>query len=98
MPEKVTLEVLNPRTEIEGLEQIRPRSELVDLNGKKIGLVDNTKPDTHTLLVYIAELLKDRFPDIKTKIWRKINYTGIEENIYKEVAEQSDAVILGTGD
>lgn len=101
MPGKaVTLEVLNPRARILEKAKDSTSKRLDSLNGKKIGILDNTKPAAAVLAPYYKEVLKKRFPDIQFRTWiiplalkQELKEPGL-----KEMAEWSDAVIAGTGD
>lgn len=94
----VTLKVLDPRGELptQPVFGISPR--IADLNGKKIGLVDNTKPGAKYLFDRLEQELKRRFPTSTIFRFRKSDYKDVQTNLYKEVAAKTDAFIFGVGD
>ena len=95
----ITLEVLNPRGEIPPIttKGIVPR--LRDLEGKKIGLVDNTKAGAEYFLDATEELLKKKFPSAAILRFRKSEGAiNPAPKMYSAVAEKCDAFIYATGD
>jgi hypothetical protein len=60
-PGSITLEVMNPRGEIPPIEVRRIVDRVKELDGKKIGLVDNTKAGAEYFLDAVEELLKKKF-------------------------------------
>ncbi len=98
MREEVKLEVLSPRSEIRPPKAAQLSPGVADLHGKRVALVDNTKPGSALLLTSVGEVLKRRFPDIKIKLWTKVGYADDEVELYKKVAEESDAVVFALGD
>jgi hypothetical protein len=97
--ETVTLELLDPRGEIETIRKYAPAPRIADLAGKKIALVHNQKSGASTFLDAIEELLKARYP---TATFLKQYTTTInlakEPSFYDEVAGSADAFIFGSGD
>ena len=67
----VTLEVLNPRGEIPPIPVTGITPRVKDLDGKKIGLVDNTKAGAEYFLDTVEELLKTKFPSATIERFRK---------------------------
>jgi hypothetical protein len=92
----VNLPVLNPRGKL--LEKVTRRAasrHLDDLNGKKIGVLNNTHPGGEILWPYVEEALKERLPNIEMRSWKvphRFPAERKEPNI-KALAEFSDAVI-----
>lgn len=65
---------------------------------RRIGLVDNTKFNSDTLLVKIATLLEQEY-GAKSHILRRKRRSSIpDEEIINEFAETCDVVIAGVGD
>ena len=96
--EETTLEVLDPSgVTIAERKTLAPRLETFE--GKKIGLVWNTKPNGEVLLEEIGELLKERYPGAeilpRTLLfgWREPP-PGELEGIAKDI----DAAVFTTGD
>ena len=101
MPGRVIkLEVLNPRGEISGAEMFGASQGLGDLNGRKIGILNNTKSGGDLLLPYVLEAIKGQHPDVEFKEWRVPFMLDPAEKAprLKEVAEYADGVIALTGD
>lgn len=69
------------------------------LRGKVIGFIDNAKPNFDNLVDDLAELLVSRYGAggvIKRK--KRAASVAAPEAMYKELAEQCDLVITGSGD
>lgn len=95
----ITLEVLNPRGEIPPIPVAGLVARVKDLDGKKIGLVDNTKAGAEYFLDAAEELLKKKFPGVTILRFRKVEGTiNPAPKMYAAVAEKCDAFIYATGD
>ncbi len=95
----VVLEVLNPRGEIPPVQAIGLTPRLKDLNGKKVGLIDNGKVGAGTFLDAVEEELKKRLPGIVVLRFKKPGRTtAASPKFYPEVAKKVDAFIYATGD
>jgi hypothetical protein len=95
----ITLEVLNPRGEIPPVAVTGIVARVRDLEGKKIGLVDNGKAGADYFLDASEELLKKKFPSATILRFRKIEGTiNPAPKMYSAVAEKCDAFIYATGD
>lgn len=72
---------------------------LAGLKGKVVGFIDNAKPNFDHLVDDLAELLTARYGVAKI-IKRKKRAASVpaEEAVYKELAQQCDLVITGSGD
>lgn len=95
-PEKVDLEVLNPRGKIEALPISSPQPRVTDLDGKTIGLYSNSKPGMDNLYTLFEQLLRQRYPSIKVK-----TATGaflIRDDDADALAKELDAFVYGVGD
>ena len=69
------------------------------LQGKRIGLVENTKFNSDRLLVKIGEILKQEYGAAETRMWRKHN-AGVpaHKEILDEARQTVDVVVAGIGD
>lgn len=97
---KVTLRVLNPRGKLRDIDRIKGASKGIDLSGKKIGVLDNTKSGGDELLPYVLENLRKKVPGIQIKIWN-IPFAlspEVKEPRLREIADYADAVIGLMGD
>lgn len=93
------LDVLDPRAELYAppLKSINPR--LGTLAGKKIGILNNTKPGADAFQPYLEKALKEAVPAVEIRSWAiPYNaYPGKEKDL-KALADWSDAVIGLLGD
>ena len=92
------LEILDPTVE--------PRKQPLtfvarpdSLQGRRIGLVENTKYNSDRLLVKIGDILKQEYGAAETKMWRKHN-AGVpaHDEIIEEAKRGVDVVVAGIGD
>ena len=93
---EVTIEVLNPRGEIE-LDKVYGISPRVpDLAGKTIGLYGNGKGGTEAFLNVIEGYIKEKYPAITIK-----HYNGafdVGDKLAHQMAREVSAVVYGVGD
>jgi hypothetical protein len=69
------------------------------LQGKRIGLIENTKYNSDKLLVRIGEILKAEYGASETRLFRKHNASvPAHEEIIQEVRRTCDAIVAGIGD
>jgi len=69
------------------------------LQGKRIGLVENTKYNSDKLLVRIGEILKADYGASETRLFRKHNASvPAHEEIIQEIQKTCDAMVAGVGD
>ena len=97
---RVTLKVLNPRGIVTERREVSLSNRLGDLNGKKIGVLNNTKIGGEMLLPYLIETLNKRSPTIQLRTWRIPTSLSPDqrEPRVRELAEYSDGVIVLIGD
>ena len=70
-----------------------------DLNGKIVGLLDNSKPNADQLGERFAELLRERLDVAKVVRRRKISaQQGAPKEYLDELAAQADFILSGLGD
>jgi hypothetical protein len=71
----------------------------LDLQGKIVGLLDNSKPNADKLQERLAELLKERVGVSGVVARRKITaQQGAPKQYLDELAAQADFVLSGLGD
>ncbi len=98
MDTKVELEVLNPEgTIVEKGTKLAPR--LKTLDGKRIGLVWNGKPNGDVLLKEVGKLIKERFPTAEV-VPHRVSYSGrkLPPGEVEAVAKDVDAGVFASGD
>ena len=72
---------------------------ILDLHGKIVGLLDNSKPNADKLQERLAELLKERVGVSGVVARRKITaQQGAPKQYLDELAAQADFVLSGLGD
>lgn len=82
-----------------GAVQVKPidlAPRLDSLNGKRIGFIDNFKPNAAPFLQYIEEMMLERYPGIRTRTVHK-NFTS-NVLIADELEGEVDAVVNAWGD
>jgi hypothetical protein len=98
MPEPITdgVEIFDPT--IRAVEAINPAPRLQSLDGKTVGLLDNSKEKANVFLTTLAERLGERF-NVTTIIHRrKPTYSRVApQPIIAELAEACDCVITAMG-
>jgi hypothetical protein len=93
---QVTLEVLNPRGEIEPPSTLAPAPRVTDLTGKKIGLYWNGKVGTDVFFDTVEKLLKEKFPTIK--VLRYVGAFDLGDKLAAKISKEVDTLINGVGD
>ena len=95
----VVLEVLNPRGDIPAVQTTGLTPRIKDLNGKKIGLIDNGKVGAGYFLDAVQEELKKRLPGVTIVRFKKPgSTTAAAPKFYPDVAKKVDTFIYATGD
>jgi hypothetical protein len=96
---KAVLKVLDPRAELysEPARPISPR--LSTLDGKKIAILNNTKPGANTFRPHLEAVLKAKYPTVEFKefVVSYNDYPKKAEDL-KAVAQWADGVIGMLGD
>jgi len=69
------------------------------LQGKKVGLVENTKYNSDTLLLKIGKILQEEY-GVQGMLLRRKRNAGVpaHEEIIGEIKAECDVVIAGVGD
>ena len=81
----------------EGNEQDSLARRSPSLQGKVVGLLDNTKPLVDTLLEEVKDLLKRDFPQAEFRYFKKESVSGAGVELMEQLAT-CDAVITAIGD
>lgn len=88
-------EVINPTADRE-IKIGKTASRGHDLTAKRIGLLDNSKPNADKFLEYVGQLLKEKFPAIELLPRRKMTRT--EADCLQELTANCDLVISAFAD
>ena len=68
------------------------------LNGKVLGLLNNTKDQSDIILDQLEHQLKDQFDDAEIKYYRKPSVSGMAGSMKDRLVEEVDLLITATGD
>ena len=95
----VELKALDPRGDLFTNPSVPINPRLKSLDGKKIGILMNTKPGGDDFAPAMIQSLKDVYPTLQFKMW-SVPYNDYpnKSNDLKEIASWSDAVIGMMGD
>ena len=97
MADKLSVDVLNPRGELEKVDS-RPAPRLGSLRGKTIGMIDNNKASARLFLNHVKTLLARDHPGIKfVDLSKNFNEQYRMKN-YMDRLEGIDGAIYSTGD
>lgn len=78
---------------------VKLRRSLDTLAGKVVGFIDNTKPNFNHLVDDLAELLVSRYAVRKViKRAKRVSSIPAPPALIKELSEECDVVITGSGD
>ena len=83
--------------------KLKPMAQRLDtLEGKTIYIVDNVYPGSDLLLTEMAAWFEREMPSTKALYKRKNagmggGFEGIDQNLWAEIKEKADAVIIGLG-
>ena len=94
--EKNMILIYEPHAE-ESSVQEKLAARFVNLDGKVIGLLDNTKDFARELLDEAKNTLLAKFPNAQFRYFRKKNVSGMPPELMAQVAG-CDAVITAVGD
>lgn len=93
------IEVRNPVTSLQDHREAESESIALDLNGKKIGLLNNSKPNVDLLFDHLAGLLLEHIrPRSITKFIKPTVTTPVSKEIENRIVQESELVINGVGD
>jgi len=95
--EKEKILVYEPVAEASGSSAAlaaRPKS----LNGKSVGLINNTKDFTDEILGVMGVELQKQFPGVRVVPYRKESVSGASQDLMEQVERECDAVVCALGD
>ena len=94
--ERELLKVVNPTApRVSKRTQLAPR-KYRSLRHKRIGLLDNNKPNADKFLAYVGELLKQRYDGIEIIPKRKMTRTETDD--LQELSGRCDVIINAFAD
>ncbi len=69
------------------------------LQGKRVGLIENTKFNSDRLLIKIGDVLKAEYGAAEVRLWHKRNASvPAHEEIIEELRQTCDVMVAGIGD
>jgi len=93
---KESLRVLNPRGEIEAVPTIGVSPRVAELEGKRIGLYWNGKPDGDYFWDVVEGLLREKFPTAAISRYNGPGDLGV--TLADKIAKEVDTLMYGVGD
>ena len=99
LPEKKDLSVLVPADSSDKpSEDKNPAPRLDALEGKTVYLVDGRFGGSYEFLIQMKNWFAENMPEVKTVLKRKSNNMFMDEpELWAEIKEKGDAMILGVG-
>ena len=99
LPEKKDLSVFVPVDSSEKpSENKTPAPRLDTLEGKTVYLVDGRFGGSYDFLIQMKDWFSENMPEVKTVLKRKTNNMFMDEpELWAEIKEKGDAMILGVG-
>lgn len=92
------IEILDPTSE-PGSRTIAYAPRPGSLEGKRVGLIENTKFNSDRLLEKIGGVLKAEYGAAETRMWRKRNASvPAHDEIIEELRKTCDVMVAGIGD
>jgi hypothetical protein len=77
--------------------QLRPR--LRSLQGLRVALLENTKPNGAVLLQHVGRELQENYGVREVRMFRKGYFgTPVEESVVQQILRDSDFAVAGIGD
>jgi hypothetical protein len=90
------IEIVNPTGQRQAKRGDLAERNLENLRGRRIGLLDNNKPNADKFLQFIGTMLQERYADIELVAKRKM--TRMESDGLAELAGRCDVVINAFAD
>jgi hypothetical protein len=92
-----TIRVYDPTAE-DAAGQDALAARFGSLDGKIVGLLNNTKDRTEIIFEEVESLLRDRFPDVRVQHYRKRSVSGAGAELMGQLEQECDAVVTALGD
>ncbi len=94
-----TLVILDPSGIPPLIEKVRPAARPASHEGIRLGLLDNTKPNSDKLLFRLEERLSGKFPIASFTHYRKGGSAlPLEEDLIERMAKECDFVVNAVPD
>ena len=98
MTKKEEMFVYDPRGAVEA-EQLLPAPRVASLDGRRLGVLDNTKWNAGKLLRRTAAQLDERFGFAAVSYYRKESFSKYADpTLIAEIARDNDIVLTAIGD
>ena len=92
-----TVRVYNPAAE-EADSQDALAARLDGLDGKVVGLLNNTKDRTDVIFDVVEAQLKARYPNVEVRHYRKESVSGVRPEVLAAIKADCDGVVTALGD
>jgi hypothetical protein len=94
-----TIEVLYPAGQVHRLATLRCSPITMPLRGRRVGILDNSKPNFKRLATLVAEKLRDDGSVSEIAYFRKENpAVGAGTELLNQIAGSADLVMTGSAD
>jgi len=90
------IEIIDPTAARESNKTTLAHRTNAQLHHKRIGLLDNSKPNADRFLRYVGELLKNRYEGVEIVFKRKMSRT--EADCVQNLIEACDVVVTAFAD
>jgi hypothetical protein len=93
-----TIEVLDPAGQVQTPAEFQC-NPVVPLEGRRLAILDNTKPNFQRLATLVAERLRDEHSLAGITYFRKENpAVGADPKLLDQIAQSADLVLTGSAD
>ena len=79
-----------------GQDSLAPRPTTLD--GRVVGLIDNTKDRAEVILRQVEDQLRSQFPEAEFRYYRKQSVSGMGPQLEQKLTDEVHAVIAAVGD
>ncbi len=94
-----TIEVLDPRGQVQTLAALRCNPVMMPLHRRLLGILDNSKPNFKRLATLVAQRLRDDESVVDIAYFRKENpAVGAAPELLDQIASTADLVFTGSAD
>jgi hypothetical protein len=94
-----SIEVLDPRGQVQKTAALQCNPIVMPLQGRRVGILDNSKPNFKRLATLVAERLRADGAVVDIAYFRKENpAVGASDQLLDEIAGCADLVFTGSAD